>query len=87
MTESTIKVLTFAGTKREWSPWKEKFLARAAKKGYREILVKDGLTIPRTGTTIDETTAPGVVLERNKKMNEAAYDDLILSMDIDKPGG
>jgi hypothetical protein len=50
--------------------------------------VKDGLTVPRTGTTIDEMTAPaGVLLEMYKKMNEAAYDDLTLSMDIDKPGG
>jgi hypothetical protein len=28
-----VKVLTFNGKKRDWSPWEEKFLTRAKRKG------------------------------------------------------
>ena len=36
--KTPVKVILFDGTKRQWVIWMEKFTARAARKGYKELL-------------------------------------------------
>jgi len=38
--EEAIRVISFDGKVTAWPSWKEKFLARAKKKGYKKILQK-----------------------------------------------
>ena len=80
--ETSIKVVTFSGKKKDWTMWEEKFLARASHRGYKHILTDDGIDIPKS----DET---GLTPEKEqvKKLNEKAYMDLILSMDTDQSAG
>ena len=37
--EKTIRVISFSGKKSEWPIWEEKFLARAARKKYKDVLL------------------------------------------------
>jgi hypothetical protein len=80
--ETSIKVVTFSGKKKDWLMWEEKFLARASHRGYKHILTDKGIKIPK----LEET---GLTLEKEKvrKLNEKAYMELTLSMDTDHPGG
>ena len=36
--KKTIRVISFSGKKSEWPIWEEKFLARAARKKYKDVL-------------------------------------------------
>ena len=38
--EETIKVVTFDGKKSSWPAWEEKFLARAKRRGYKDLLLR-----------------------------------------------
>ena len=55
---TSIKVILFSGLKKEWFVWKEQYLARAAYRGYKHILVDDTVEIPADSVVIDERTPP-----------------------------
>jgi hypothetical protein len=79
--ETSIKVVTFSGEKKDWLMW-EKFHTRASHRGYKHILMDENIEIPKsddTGLMPDK--------EKVKKLNEKVYMELILSMDTDQPGG
>ena len=77
--EKTIRVIAFNGKKVEWPVWKEKFLARSRRKGYRDVL---------TGKeTPPDATAPRDARSKFDKLNESAFEDLILSIDASKDVG
>ena len=65
--EKAIRVLPFSGKKQDWNMWSKKFLARAKKLGYREILKAENL--------IDKDKKP--------IMNDNAYSDLLLAMNCE----
>jgi hypothetical protein len=83
----TIRVIPFSGKSVDWPIWSEKFLARAKRKGYKNILL--GKTkVPRDAVDItkneDGTRATSKEIEERKnlrKLNEEAYEDLILSVE------
>jgi hypothetical protein len=78
--EKSIKVITFYGKKKEWRAWEEKFLARAKRYGYKELLL--GLKeIPKASEEVDAEGA------KIRDLNELGYSDLTLSMDTDSPAG
>jgi len=85
--ETTIKVVSFDGAKRNWSVWSEKFLARLNKKGIKYILTQEKLDIPKDGDVIDEKTESGKTLQKIKNDNAKVFEDLILSVDCTKPEG
>jgi hypothetical protein len=41
----SIRVISFTGKKEDWPIWSVKFLARARRKGYRDVLL--GKSLPR----------------------------------------
>lgn len=84
--ETSIRVILFSGKKQDWSGWEERFLAKARRKGFKDILLGK-VTIPKSTATIDLTTDAGKALQKIVDSNDMAYEQLILSMDITKSGG
>ena len=81
--ETSIKVVLFSGMKKDWAAWEEKFLARSSSKGYKSLLMGDE-EVPKSTEDEDKLTDEQ---KQEKKWNEKAYADLVLSMDTDKPSG
>ena len=83
-----IRVLEFSGKQSEWDPWSEKFLARAKRNGYKDLLI--GKTpIP---TKVELEAAPEgeeltKTLKKKSALNEQAYEDMILSINTAKSSG
>ena len=75
--EKAIRILNFNGKPEEWAIWSGKFLARARRKGYRDVLLGK-VTVPSEGRKLKDTDT---VEKQNRGHNIAAYEDLILSMD------
>ena len=84
--EETIRVIAFDGKKIHWSSWKEKFLARAKKKGYKDVLLGKTpvISVKISLNPIDPDYDDQV---KAREHNEAAYADLILSIDTTKSTG
>ena len=53
--KSMIKIAPFSGKQSDWSVWREKFMARAKRKGYKDILL--GKTpVPAESETVTDKT-------------------------------
>ena len=75
--EKSIRVLVVKGEHDEWRKWSKKFLARAKMKGYKNILL--GVGKPPKQNEITEDAAK----LKLRLLNEAAYNNLLLSCDDD----
>ena len=76
------KIITFSGKKVEWSLWSEKFLARANRKGYKCVLMGTEEAPDDTVKIEDEKdSAKQKRLTELRKLNEEAYEDLVLAVD------
>ena len=79
--EKAIRVITFTGKVKDWKMWSAQFLARASRKGFKDVLTGNTKTVTTT------TDAQGVTTKSIdagiKKLNNLAYDELILSMTED----
>jgi hypothetical protein len=84
--QSAIRVLTFSGLKEDWSIWSERFLAKAKRHGYKDVLLGKQ-EIPKSDETFDERTAEGRAKSKIVELNELAYSELVLSMDVKKATG
>ena len=80
--EQRLTVVSFSGKQGDWTTWEEKFLARANMKGYKEVLLMEPSAIPNKLS--DSTTVLNKSLNHK---NNAAYSDLILSMNTESPAG
>ena len=78
--KSSIKISEFTGKKADWPVWSEKFLARARRKGYKDVLTGK-VKIPSDSESIDETTDDGKAKKKARLMNELAYEALVLLID------
>jgi len=76
------KVITFSGKKVEWPLWSEKFLARANRKGYKNVLVGT-VTVPDDHEDISLETDKDKKKQKLelRRLNEEAYEDLVLAVD------
>jgi transposase InsO family protein len=81
--ETSIKVVTFSGKKSDWVFWKDRYMARARKKGWQALL-KGQENVP---TARQETNGLNADQRAIKERNEDAFADLLLSMDVSKPTG
>ena len=80
------KVLEFSGKKEDWAVWESKFLARARRRGFKDVLL--GKTpIPPDSEQIDETTETGKLKTKAKEQNVLGYEDLMLSIKTDTDEG
>ncbi len=80
--EKAIRIEPFSGKQEDWQVWSEQFLARARRKGFKDIL-KGKVTVP----TDDEMNASNLSADDLKKMkrirelNDVAYEALLLLID------
>ena len=87
-TTASIKIIPFSGKKTDWSSWKEKFLARARRRGYKELL-EGTEKIPKDADA-PVATASDEDKQKYKDLrdaNELAYEDLILCIDSTTSAG
>ena len=83
---SAIRVLHFTGKKEEWSTWSEKFLAKARRSGIKDVLLGK-VAIPKNNEEINEKTDEGKIMMKIFDLNELAYTELILSIDVRTSNG
>ncbi len=91
--EKSIKVIYFSGKSAGWRVWNCKFMARANRIGYKKIL--EGKTAIPTQNDYETAEAkdPKDRTDDNKKtienyrLNEKAYEDLLLSIDRETKTG
>ena len=83
---SSIRVLNFSGRKEEWPSWSEKFLAKAKRSGTKDVLLGK-VEIPSSFEVVDEKAEEGKKLLRISELNEIAYTELILSIDVSNSQG
>ena len=82
--ETSIKVVMFDGKQLSWVSWEEKFLARASKMGYRDLLSGEKSSVVPKKIDVDNADPDddeGKKVLENKRMNISVYSDLMLSMD------
>ena len=72
--ERTIRILPFSGKKEHWVVWEEKFLVRAKRKGYKNILLGKE-TAPKDSVNSD--TSPEVQSLRDA--NELGFEEKYLT--------
>ena len=90
--EQSVKIIPFSGKRKDWSAWEERFLARAKRKGFKEVLLgreeipaefnEDGTANEIAGATAEEQK-----LLKTREKNELAYGELVLAMDTTKSAG
>ena len=73
--ELSLCYLPFKGKKDEWEMWLAKFMSKVRKKKYLKILTGEMLIVfkDKNNKTTEEIA--------NEKLNNEAYDDLIMSME------
>ena len=80
--EERITIIPFDGSTKQWKIWSMKFLAQARRKGYKDILTGKE-TVPNDNAPTPLSDAD----DKLRKLNELAYEDIILSMDGSKTTG
>jgi tellurite resistance-related uncharacterized protein len=68
---STIRVIPFYGKSEEWPTWGKKFLAKARRYGFKDVLLGK-VKVPRTDEEYDMESEEGKKLTIAADMNELA---------------
>ena len=84
---SSKSVVSYNGKKKDFAAWEEKWLAKAKRKGYKEVVLGTVPIADHFDLMADDDDAAKEVKMNIRELNEFAYSDLILSMDTDKSGG
>jgi hypothetical protein len=83
---NAIRVIPFCGKLEEWPIWSERFLAKAKHCGFKDLLFRK-LSIPKVDEDIDENSDIGKKKSIIIELNEIAYTELILSIDVKASSG
>ena len=83
---SSIRVIPFCGKVDEWPIWSERFLAKSKRFGFKDLLLGK-LSIPTADEEIDVESESGKKKSVIIELNEIAYSELILSIDIKTSSG
>jgi hypothetical protein len=82
---SSKSVLIYNGKEKELSSWEKKWLAKAKGKGYKEVILSTVL-IAKHSDIMKKADSEEEKL-RIHELNQFAYSNSMLSMDIKKAGG
>jgi hypothetical protein len=77
---STIRVIPFYGKSEEWPTWSAKFLAKARRYSFKDVLLVK-VKVPRIDEDYDMESEEGKTLTIAADMNESAYTELIFLID------
>jgi hypothetical protein len=83
---SKNRVISFCGKVDEWPICREKFLSKSRRFGFKDLLLGK-LFIPMADEEIDEGTESGKKKSVIIELNEIAYTELILSIDVKTSSG
>jgi hypothetical protein len=83
---NTLRVIPFCRKVDEWPIWSEKFLAKFRRYGFKDLLLGK-LSIPKTDEELDEVSDIGKKMPRTIELNEIAYTELILFIDVRTSNG
>jgi hypothetical protein len=81
-----IRVIPFYGKVDEWPIWSERFLAKSKRFGFKDLLLGK-LSILKVYGNFDEGTESGKKKSIAIELNEIAYTDLILSINVKTSSG
>jgi len=84
--ENNLKVIAFSGKQDDWKFWEVKFLARARRKGFREILLGKE-TIPKDNEKFDLSKLDEKAMSEIRKKNELTFEELVLLIDMSRGDG
>jgi len=84
--EKNLKVIVFSGKQEDWKFWEVKFLARARRKGFREILLGT-VKIPKDLEKFDLMVPAEKAQSKICDKNELAFKELVLSIDTSEGDG
>jgi hypothetical protein len=76
-----IRVIPFCSKVEEWPIWSKRFLAKAKHCGFKNLLLGK-LSIPKVDEEIDEMSDIGKKKSMIIKLNEIAYTELILLIEV-----
>jgi hypothetical protein len=83
---NTVRVIPSYGKVDEWPIWSERFLAKSRRFGFKDLLLGK-FSIPTVDEKFDEGTKSGKKKSIAIEMNEIAYTQLILSIDVKTSSG
>ena len=69
---SAIRVIPFYGRSDEWSTWSKKFLAKAKRYGFKDVLLRK-VAIPKTDEVFNVESEEGKKMLMTADLNELAY--------------
>lgn len=80
--DKAVRIEAFSGKQVDWQVWSEQFLARARRKGYKDIL-RGKMYVPSDNefAEADTTTSAGKMMKRVRDLNDMAYETLLLLID------
>jgi len=84
--DKAFQVINFNGKQLNWPIWEEKFLACDRRKGYKDILLGK-VEVPIDSTLIDASTPAGKEQAKMRKLNDVAFEELILSVNTSEGTG
>ena len=79
--KTMVKISPFSGKQSDWNVWKEKFMARARRKGYKDVLLGK-VDVPAEDKNITEISELAA-----RRANNTAYEDLLLLIDGEQASG
>ena len=83
--DKTLKLPLFSGKVDDWPIWSEKFLIRAKRKGYKDILL--GREQIPSYNAPDITEDERKVNRRLRELNETGFEELAMSIDTTQKEG
>jgi hypothetical protein len=83
---NAIRVIPFCSKVEEWTIWSKRILAKAKHCGFKDLLLGK-LSIPKVDEEIDEMSEIGKKKSIIIELNEIAYTELILSIDVKGSSG
>jgi hypothetical protein len=83
---NTIRVIPFYGKVDEWPIWSERFFDKSRRFGFKDLLLGK-LSIPMLDEKFDEGTESGKKKSIAIELNEIAYTEVILSIDVKTSSG
>jgi hypothetical protein len=80
--ETAIRIISFSGKKADWRVWNAKFMTKARMKGWVKVLTSDEAVLTDEELErLDPRDPTYKAKMANKRMNDQAFNELMLSMD------
>jgi ligand-binding sensor protein len=76
----------FFWEKDQWPIWSAKFLAKAKHSGFKDVLLGK-VNIPKSDEEVNKRLKKERILMKNSDLNEMAYTELILSIEVRRRSG